>query len=282
MKTFVGTVAIIIVTIIMTLLFVRATCKTKLATCTQPLFFDTCSTTWDSDTGNAPFPKTVIQTWKSEDHVPERIKQTMRTYASDYTYVFFDDTSCRTWMGRMYPQILPIYDSLKKGAHKADLFRYCYLYIHGGIWIDIKTIPLKPLSKIFSNRYEIYTAKSITNTSGSTCFQGVLAVPPKSAFMRDMISSFIMIVPYMMKDDLDSYLIFCRQMFNYFEKHYATVTVGRNISSVLPPLNMFEEAQCEECTRKRKGMSSRPDCLYLRDSSGENVFQVRDDEFPWR
>ena len=30
------------------------------------------------------------------------------------------------------------FDKLKPGAYKADLWRYCVLYIHGGIYLDIK------------------------------------------------------------------------------------------------------------------------------------------------
>jgi hypothetical protein len=44
--------------------------------------------------------------------------------------------------------ILIAYDMLIPGSYRADLFRYCYLYINGGCYIDCKMIMKKSLSKI--------------------------------------------------------------------------------------------------------------------------------------
>ena len=46
--------------------------------------------------------------------------------------------------------IIVAYDQLIPGSYRADLFRYCYLYINGGCYIDCKIIMKKPLNKIIN------------------------------------------------------------------------------------------------------------------------------------
>lgn len=161
--------------------------------------------------------------------------------------------------------------ALKKSAHKADLFRYCYLYLKGGIWIDIKTVLIRPVSEIFGE-HGIYTVRSLVpKLGGATCYQGILAVPPRSLFMHDMIDSFLSVAN--MVDDL-GYLTFCRQMHIYLETQYDQLRVGTNKGDV--DLHLFEEYHATTCQQlDRYGF-----CTYVRDEHGKDLFKVRDHEFP--
>ena len=62
------------------------------------------------------------------------------------------------------------------GPHKADLFRYCYLYINGGLYLDIKIELIKPLSEIFKNPNILYIPIC---ESGKCIFQAVISSPKK-------------------------------------------------------------------------------------------------------
>ena len=54
---------------------------------------------------------------------------------------YYDDTGARDFIINNYPsEVLWAYDKLIPGAYKADLWRYCVLYINGGIYVDIKFI----------------------------------------------------------------------------------------------------------------------------------------------
>ena len=44
--------------------------------------------------------------------------------------------------------VLDMYDGYVPTAFQADVFRYCYLYIHGGCYIDCKMINRIPLREI--------------------------------------------------------------------------------------------------------------------------------------
>ena len=51
---------------------------------------------------------------------------------------YFDDTRCILFLKRYFPEsILETYFKLKPGAYKADFFRFCILYIQGGVYSDL-------------------------------------------------------------------------------------------------------------------------------------------------
>ena len=54
------------------------------------------------------------------------------------------------------------------GAHKADLWRYCILFLNGGIYLDIKTVLRKPLSEIFTREDTWYT---VASKNQNTCYK---------------------------------------------------------------------------------------------------------------
>lgn len=84
----------------------------------------------------------------------------------NYDYIFLDDIDSRKFIQDNYivnilnqdeknendiSDVLKCYDLLKCGALKADLFRYCYLYINGGIYIDSKIICYTEFDKLINS-----------------------------------------------------------------------------------------------------------------------------------
>jgi mannosyltransferase OCH1-like enzyme len=61
----------------------------------------------------------------------------------EFEHKLFDDTDCRNFIiNNFNDNVLYAYDNLIPGAFKADLWRYCVLYIHGGIYLDVKYEPV--------------------------------------------------------------------------------------------------------------------------------------------
>jgi mannosyltransferase OCH1-like enzyme len=55
------------------------------------------------------------------------------------TFHLYDEPECREFIKTHFnPDVLAAYDGLIPNAYKADLWRYCILYINGGIYMDIK------------------------------------------------------------------------------------------------------------------------------------------------
>lgn len=86
-------------------------------------------------------PKKIFQTWFTKD-LPRKMKECvddLKRKHLDFEYLFFDDDECREFIQTNFDEeILYAFDTLIPGAFKADLWRYCVLYIHGGVYLDIK------------------------------------------------------------------------------------------------------------------------------------------------
>jgi len=67
----------------------------------------------------------------------------------DYSYYYYDNIDCRRFLRTCFDKsVNDSYDLLVPGAYKADLLRYCLLYVYGGCYFDCKQILLKPLNNI--------------------------------------------------------------------------------------------------------------------------------------
>ena len=77
-------------------------------------------------------PKYVFQTWK-EKQISKDMRQTileLRNRHKDYEFYLYDDEMCRDFIIQHFDDdVLNAFDSLIPGAYKADLWRYCVLYI---------------------------------------------------------------------------------------------------------------------------------------------------------
>jgi mannosyltransferase OCH1-like enzyme len=55
------------------------------------------------------------------------------------SFHLFDEYDCREFIQKNFePDVLEAYDRLIPCSYKSDLWRYCVLYINGGIYMDIK------------------------------------------------------------------------------------------------------------------------------------------------
>jgi mannosyltransferase OCH1-like enzyme len=94
-------------------------------------------------------PRIIYQTWESKDLSLDMAKavQTLKDANPYFRHELYDDTDCRNFIKSYFSsEILFAYDSLNPGAYKADLWRYCILYVFGGIYLDIKYIPVDGFS----------------------------------------------------------------------------------------------------------------------------------------
>ena len=90
---------------------------------------------------DATIPLNIFQTYHTL-HLPEQMRACVNKLKHDnpeFTHHLYDDAMCREFIKRNFPDnVVRAFDMLNPGAYKADLWRYCVLYIHGGIYLDIK------------------------------------------------------------------------------------------------------------------------------------------------
>lgn len=94
---------------------------------------------------NTIIPMNIYQTWHTKilPHLMTASVNLIKSFNPKFNHYLYDDNDCREFIKMHFkPDVLNAYDSLIPGAYKADLWRYCVLFINGGIYLDIKYAPL--------------------------------------------------------------------------------------------------------------------------------------------
>lgn len=96
-------------------------------------------------------PKHIYQTWKTHNLPPgiTRVITQMMAINPGWTHHLYDDAEmadfiCDNFPGRVYEA----FQSLAIGAARADMWRYCVLYINGGVYLDIDADITAPLDNL--------------------------------------------------------------------------------------------------------------------------------------
>jgi mannosyltransferase OCH1-like enzyme len=87
----------------------------------------------------------IFQTWHSKKLPTSMflVMMQLKRINPRFRHYLFDDNDCHEFIKKHFDnKVLNAYDRLIPGAYKADLWRYCVLYKLGGIYLDIKYIPV--------------------------------------------------------------------------------------------------------------------------------------------
>lgn len=122
-------------------------------------------------------PKIVHQTFANERDLSQEIilkNKILEELNPDYTFEYYDNERMIEWVWNnsteaqfeIFTRINPIY-----GAARADFFRYLLMYRVGGVYLDIKSTSIVPLSDIIRPKDELLISKwEINSNSGSRIF----------------------------------------------------------------------------------------------------------------
>ena len=144
-------------------------------------------------------PKTIMQTKESKicsDSIEYNTVMSIIETNPEYDYVFFDQITRREFIKKHFTNnVLLAYDYLVPGAYQADLFRYCYLYIRGGCYLDLKMICRKPLRDIIAvdDHYLLCLDYEKTNSFepdvGTSYLNSLIMTVPRNELFLDMINA---------------------------------------------------------------------------------------------
>jgi hypothetical protein len=179
-------------------------------------------------------PLHVYQTWSTHD-LPPFMKKTIEHNQSlnpEFKFHLYDDDDCFQFIKNNFSaDILNAYIKLKPGAYKADLWRYCVLYVNGGIYMDVKV----KLSFNFSLKELIYSEHYVKDIAGPFDNLGIynafMVHAPKNTLLLKCIDQIVLNVynKYYAED--------------YIEPHLQLIAKGVKIISavkgMLPSKNML-------------------------------------------
>ena len=129
-------------------------------------------------------PKVLFQTNKTtlDTYVLNMI---MTQLSAEWKYYFYNDDDVIQFLINNpiddLPDIIQRYNSIEKGSHRADLFRYYYLYINGGFFMDSDAMLYMNIEHIVKN-YDFVSVNSSCHPG--TIFQGILGCSAKNEIIK--------------------------------------------------------------------------------------------------
>lgn len=163
-----------------------------------------------------PITKILFQTnyISNDTYVLDMIKDKL---GSEWKYEFYNDEDVINFFINNpiadLPNIIQKYNSIRMGAHRADLFRYYYLYINGGFFMDSDAMLYVDINTIVKN----YNFVSVNSSYfPGSIFQGIIGASPKNKIIKRALYEAYNTDPKILDDN---YLYFCEQLYNIIKEN---------------------------------------------------------------
>lgn len=232
---------------------------------------------------SADIPYVVHMTYHKLERIPSKVYQNFREYAPEYTLQLYDDARAIDLLRAHFrPMVLETFQRLKKGAHKADLFRYCLMYLFGGVYLDVKTVLIRPLRELFHDParkevslYLVYDYCESRVWCSPRIYNGILASVPRNPFFLQLIHNMVRVT------FVRFYHMFIRQCYLVLEDELEEpVQVGTVVRGRHNRVYLFRQ----DCVRRADACPGGLDryglCCHVYDGD-RAIFQVRYSDFPW-
>ena len=130
----------------------------------------------------------------------------------DWKYEFYNDENIIQFFIdnpiTELPDIINKFNSFNNGAHKADLFRYYYIYVRGGFFMDYDAMIYTNIEDIVKD-YAFVSVNSSYNPGA--IFQGILGALPGNKIIKEALFHAYNTSPQILDKD---YLYLCRELYN--------------------------------------------------------------------
>jgi mannosyltransferase OCH1-like enzyme len=136
-------------------------------------------------------PKIIHQSFESRA-IPECLSLALHTWLNlnpDYEYRYYDNGDRRKLISDHFDsKVLKAYDMLIPGAYRCDLWRFCCVYIYGGIYADIKLGALNPIKNIIDSDVDYLLVNDINDNS---MLNGIFGAKPKDPLIYKVIITIV-------------------------------------------------------------------------------------------
>lgn len=139
---------------------------------------------------NNIIPLNIFQTWHSKNLPPIMAKNVefIKQGNPAFNYMLFDDNDCREFLKTHFKvEVLNAFDTLIPGAYKADLWRYCVLFILGGIYLDIKYVPINGFKFISLTEKEHW----VLDIDNNGIYNALIVAKPGNAILSQAIDNIV-------------------------------------------------------------------------------------------
>jgi mannosyltransferase OCH1-like enzyme len=160
-------------------------------------------------------PCTFIQTSrvKPPAYVVDQIREKLspqweyRHFTDEDIYLFFIENP-----DPEFPYMISKFYSFPYGEHRADLFRYYYLYQNGGVYMDTDAMLETPIENLVRN-HSFFSVNS--SYFPQSVFQGILGATPKHPLLFQAMKNIYEIdIPVLSSD----FHLLCKNLYRYFHE----------------------------------------------------------------
>ena len=141
------------------------------------------------ETYNSVIPLKTYTCWHTKE-LPNLMRinyERMTSSHPRFTHYLFDEKECYKFIKDNFDKdVSDAYSLLVPSSYKSDLWRYCILYINGGIYFDIKFYCINGFKLIALTEKEIF----VRDREGGT-LTGLIAVKPKNETMKKCINQIV-------------------------------------------------------------------------------------------
>jgi mannosyltransferase OCH1-like enzyme len=145
---------------------------------------------------NQVIPLNIFTTWHTKKLTPSMMKAItqVKTINPEFKYYLFDENDCIEFIKNNFDKdVLDAYNNLIPLAYKADLWRYCILYIYGGIYMDIKFIPVNNFKfiNLTDKEYFCLERPGPWKQYSYGLINGLIISKPKNTILLDCINKIV-------------------------------------------------------------------------------------------
>jgi mannosyltransferase OCH1-like enzyme len=125
-------------------------------------------------------------------------------YTDDEIILFFSENHIEE-----FPNVIAKFYSLSYGEHRADLFRYYFLYVKGGVYMDMDAMIQDNIENIVKDA-DFFTVES--SYFPNTVFQGFLGAIPKHPLIYKALKD-IYITP--LENLIKEFHLLCKNLYTF-------------------------------------------------------------------
>ena len=151
----------------------------------------------NTDTVISGVPLVIYQSWHI-NKVPLNMRETIYKLLDmnpEFDYYLYSDEKSRDFISANYSEeVLTAFDTLKPGAYKSDLWRYCILYKTGGVYLDIKYFSIFPIVEMIKNDPIIFVRDMHLECSFGVptgIYNAFMVSPPKCKIFINCINEIV-------------------------------------------------------------------------------------------
>jgi hypothetical protein len=221
-------------------------------------------------------PRRVMQTCATTAGVPAKVRANVARFAPGFEHVVLDDAAALAFLEAHYgDEVVRAFRGLRVGAHKADLLRYCLLYVHGGVYLDIKTELTEPLEGLFYARPDV-DLYVVLQHDGLGIYNGVIAAKPGNALFLQLVREML---PLCARDV--PYHTFVWQFLEVLRRGLREpLRCGAALRSHWGTVYVLREGCTQRAADCHDGLDRYGLCCHIHDGDRRAV-KVRYSDYPW-